>query len=87
MTSIVFLREFQPSVLSGSSTPASDKPNSAVKGKGKEKRYTANDPFIPENVYHAMKENKRFDSLRVSSLLPHSQVQCADSAARSPGGC
>lgn len=64
IVSIVFIREFQPNALSGSSTPASDKPS--AKGKGKEKRYTANDPFIPENVYDAMKENKRFDSLRVS---------------------
>jgi ubiquitin carboxyl-terminal hydrolase 10 len=47
----------------------SSKRNGAVvKGKGKEKKYTVNDPFIPENVYDAMKENKRFDSMRVSHL-------------------
>lgn len=27
------------------------------------------DAFVPENVYGAMKENKRFDSMRVSSLF------------------
>lgn len=44
--------------------------NAKGKGKGKEKqRYTANNPFIPEHVYDAMKENKRFDSMRVSTPL------------------
>ncbi|WWC58142.1 uncharacterized protein I303_100677 [Kwoniella dejecticola CBS 10117] len=61
---IIFLREFNapfppPSApipngsnASGTSTP---------KGKGKDARREA---FIPENVYDAMKENKRFDSMR-----------------------
>ncbi|WVW81815.1 hypothetical protein I302_103812 [Kwoniella bestiolae CBS 10118] len=61
---IIFLREFNapfppPSApipngptASGTSTP---------KGKGKDPRREA---FIPENVYDAMKENKRFDSMR-----------------------
>ncbi|KAK6905233.1 hypothetical protein I203_106053 [Kwoniella mangroviensis CBS 8507] len=61
---IIFLREFNapfppPSApllnaptVSGTSTP---------KGKGKDPRREA---FIPENVYDAMKENKRFDSMR-----------------------
>ena len=82
--SIVFIREFQPNALSGSSTPASDK--TSAKGKGKEKRYTANDPFIPENVYDAMKENKLFDSLRVSPKSLVCAVSMLTFAARSPRG-
>ncbi|GMK59911.1 hypothetical protein CspeluHIS016_0901280 [Cutaneotrichosporon spelunceum] len=50
---IIFLREFVPGPSangsSGTSTP---------KGKSRE------DAFIPENLYDAMKENKRFDSMR-----------------------
>ena len=62
---IIFLREFAagpgaaaPPVLSGISTPRSES------GKAREQR---KDAFVPENVYDAMKENKRFDSMRVSS--------------------
>lgn len=62
---IIFLREFiagpgasAPPVLSGTSTPRSEN------GKAREQR---KDAFVPENVYDAMKENKRFDSMRVRS--------------------
>ncbi|OCF41651.1 hypothetical protein I317_04561 [Kwoniella heveanensis CBS 569] len=56
---IIFLREFNaPFPAPGSSAPnGSSTPN----GKGKDPRREA---FIPENVYDAMKENKRFDSMR-----------------------
>ncbi|WRT63814.1 uncharacterized protein IL334_000739 [Kwoniella shivajii] len=61
---IIFLREFNapfppPSapVFNGSLPNGSGTP----KGKGKDPRREA---FIPENVYDAMKENKRFDSMR-----------------------
>lgn len=66
------MREFQPTAESGTSTPVSDsskRNGTAAKGKAKEKKYTVNDPFIPENVYDAMKENKRFDSMRVSRIV------------------
>ncbi|ORX34811.1 hypothetical protein BD324DRAFT_653068 [Kockovaella imperatae] len=60
---IIFLREFasMPGQVihpppSGTSTPRSE-------GRAKE-RDARNDAFIPENVYDAMKENKRFDSMR-----------------------
>lgn len=65
---LVFLREFR--ITGGAEVPApaaSSKPNgTAWKGKAKDKKYTANAPFIPENVYDAMKETKRFESLSVS---------------------
>ncbi|KAL1413239.1 hypothetical protein Q8F55_000993 [Vanrija albida] len=49
---IVFLREFAPGPSnSGASTP---------KGKGRDTK----NAFVPENVYDAMKENKRFDTMR-----------------------
>ncbi|RSH82459.1 uncharacterized protein EHS24_007433 [Apiotrichum porosum] len=49
---IVFLREFAPGPSnSGVATP---------KGKNRE----PTEAFVPENVYDAMKENKRFDSMR-----------------------
>lgn len=60
---VIFLREFIPgsltnggSVSSGTSTP-----------RGKTREDAA---FVPENVYDAMKENKRFDSMRVSTFEP-----------------
>ncbi|ODN88069.1 hypothetical protein L198_06825 [Cryptococcus wingfieldii CBS 7118] len=52
---IVFLREFLVAP-----TPA-DAPK--PKGKGKEMN-KQKEAFIPENVYDAMKENKRFDTMR-----------------------
>jgi len=49
---IIFLREFSPKAPgSGTATP---------KGKDRD----PNEAFVPENVYDAMKENKRFDSMR-----------------------
>ncbi|WVQ93568.1 hypothetical protein IAU59_000643 [Kwoniella sp. CBS 9459] len=56
---IIFLREFNaPFPATGASIPNG---GSTPKGKGKDPRREA---FIPENVYDAMKENKRFDSMR-----------------------
>lgn len=54
---IVFLREFVSSPEPSTST------TSTPKGKGKDKD-SRKEAFIPENVYDAMKENKRFDSMR-----------------------
>lgn len=51
---IIFLREFVPGPSSNGASGAS-----TPKGKSRD------DAFIPENVYDAMKENKRFDSMRV----------------------
>ncbi|KLT43572.1 cysteine proteinase [Cutaneotrichosporon oleaginosum] len=51
---IVFLREFVP----GPSTTNGSSGASTPKGKSRD------DAFVPENVYDAMKENKRFDSMR-----------------------
>ena len=67
-----FLLEFTPSPpsASGTSTPRSERDGSvlngtaASKGKGKDSKKEA---FIPENVYDAVKENKRFDMIRVSA--------------------
>ncbi|WWC66816.1 uncharacterized protein I206_100723 [Kwoniella pini CBS 10737] len=61
---IIFLREFNapypaPSAPTPNGSNTSD--SSTPKGKGKDPRREA---FIPENVYDAMKENKRFDSMR-----------------------
>ena len=61
---IIFLREFvtphEVSIsVSGTSTPRSEG------GKWDPRR----EAFIPENVYDAMKENKRFDSMRVSQRV------------------
>lgn len=53
------MREFVSSPESSTST------TSTPKGKGKDKD-SRKEAFIPENVYDAMKENKRFDSMRVS---------------------
>jgi len=50
---IIFLREFAPNG-SGNAVPT-------LKDGRKE-------AFVPENVYDAMKENKRFDSMRVSAF-------------------
>ena len=50
---VVFLREFAP----GPSTNGSNG-TSTPKGKARD------NAFIPENVYDAMKENKRFDTMR-----------------------
>ncbi|WVF65937.1 hypothetical protein IAT40_000675 [Kwoniella sp. CBS 6097] len=56
---IIFLREFNaPFPAPGAPVPNG---GSTPKGKGKDPRREA---FIPENVYDAMKENKRFDSMR-----------------------
>lgn len=72
---IVFMRELQPS---GSALPL-NVVNGALPTRGVTKANTAptsfqqtgrgvggKDAFVPENVYDAMKENKRFDSMRVS---------------------
>ncbi|KAK8845583.1 hypothetical protein IAR55_006299 [Kwoniella newhampshirensis] len=61
---IIFLREFNaPFPPPGAATPNGNTTSGTVtpKGKGKDSRREA---FIPENVYDAMKENKRFDSMR-----------------------
>ncbi|BEI86095.1 hypothetical protein CcaverHIS002_0603820 [Cutaneotrichosporon cavernicola] len=50
---IIFLREFVPGPSTNGSSGAS-----TPKGKSRD------DAFIPENLYDAMKENKRFDSMR-----------------------
>lgn len=88
---LVFLREFRTTGVTEAPAPAaSTKPNGAAwKGKGKDKKYTANAPFIPENVYDAMKETKRFESLSVSRAprpLPCDRM-AADYPARSPRRC
>jgi ubiquitin carboxyl-terminal hydrolase 10 len=72
---IIFLREFIPTTgypsaapsVSGTSTPRSEQslPNGASTPRGP-KRDPRREAFVPENVYDAMKENKRFDSMRVS---------------------
>ena len=78
---IVFQREFHPTHIdaaptpaqsstpsvagstlpSGASTPRGPPKGNSVSGKGGHR-----DAFVPENVYDAMKGNKRFDSMRVS---------------------
>lgn len=48
------------------------------------------DPFIPEFLYEAMKENKRFDSMQVYSQFfagGSRQVLTESSLERPPGGC
>lgn len=55
-----------------SSPESSTSRTSTPKGKGKDKD-SRKEAFIPENVYDAMKENKRFDSMRVSRNLKKSQ--------------
>ena len=59
---IIFLREFttsQGSTITIPSASGTQTPKSA--GKERDNRKEA---FVPENVYDAMKENKRFDSMR-----------------------
>jgi len=71
--SISFLREFAPGPTSGASTPSDKaKPNGVVnKGKAKDnKKYSGSEPFIPEDVYDALKGLSRFDALRVSCSSP-----------------
>lgn len=70
---IVFLREFQPgaSSISGTSTPQPQRGMSRVTSTasvqmGNSRNASGKEAFVPENVYDAMKENKRFDSMRVS---------------------
>ncbi|WWC85843.1 uncharacterized protein L201_000710 [Kwoniella dendrophila CBS 6074] len=61
---IIFLREFNAPFPAPSAPVPTGPPGSGTstpKGKGKDPRREA---FIPENVYDAMKENKRFDSMR-----------------------
>nr|XP_031857112.1 uncharacterized protein CI109_007505 [Kwoniella shandongensis]KAA5524183.1 hypothetical protein CI109_007505 [Kwoniella shandongensis] len=61
---IIFLREFNaPFPAPGTATPNGNATNgtSTPKGKGRD---STREAFIPENVYDAMKENKRFDSMR-----------------------
>lgn len=60
------MREFVSSSESSAST------TSTPKGKGKDKD-SRKEAFIPENVYDAMKENKRFDPMRVSRNLEKNQ--------------
>lgn len=55
-----------------SSPESSTSRTSTPKGRGKDKD-SRKEAFIPENVYDAMKENKRFDSMRVSRNLKKSQ--------------
>ena len=60
---IIFLREF----VSSPGQPV------VIPQSGTSTRQSKSDPrkeaFIPENVYDAMKENKRFDSMRVSCAM------------------
>ena len=59
---IIFLREFSASQPgSGTTTPGS---TNEVKSKNREGR-REKEAFVPENVYDALKENRRFDSIRV----------------------
>lgn len=53
---------------SGASTP---KRGIAGAGQGSQRRagVDGKEAFVPENVYDAMKENKRFDTMRVSPKL------------------
>lgn len=80
--SISFLREFAPGPTSGSSTPSDKaKPNGVVnKGKAKDnKKYSGSEPFIPEDVYDALKGLSRFDALRVScSSLTWTQLTISE---------
>lgn len=64
---ILFLREFTPLPSSRSLSSSSAVPNGSTTptGKGADPMKEA---FIPENVYDAVKDNKRFDSMRVSSI-------------------
>ncbi len=62
---IVFLREFTPSSANSISGPSMPNGSTTPKGKARDLRQEA---FIPENVYDAVKENKRFDSMRVSVI-------------------
>ncbi|KAL7418681.1 hypothetical protein Q5752_006364 [Cryptotrichosporon argae] len=62
---IIFLREFQPSPSANSTSPgAVSGANGASMPKGKGKDVARKEAFVPENVYDAMRENKRFDSMR-----------------------
>ena len=55
-----------PSIAgSGASTPRGASRNANANGMGAG-RAGQRDAFVPENVYDAMKGNKRFDSMRVS---------------------
>lgn len=60
---VVFLREFVPgpSTNGTGNGAGAGSSNGASTPKGKAR---AGDAFIPENVYDAMKENKRFDTMR-----------------------
>ena len=65
---IIFLREFAPGPQS---TPAAPLPTPPASGSSTPRdnarsRDPRKEAFVPENVYDAMKENKRFDSMRVS---------------------
>lgn len=75
---IIFLREFSPAFSLASGT--ANGPNGSATGtstprsKSRDPRDSRREAFVPENVYDAMKENKRFDSMRVSlSLEPRQQ--------------
>lgn len=63
---IVFLREFN-APQQPAATPVSQKPGipNGPKHLRKEKE-SRRDAFLPEHVYDAMKENKRFDFMKVS---------------------
>jgi ubiquitin carboxyl-terminal hydrolase 10 len=82
---MLFLREFaaaemgdsEPNgsgVASDKAIPASAKPEKATSG-GIAK---SGEAFVPTYVYEAMRENKRFDTMRVSEMSAYAYTALAD---------